>query len=332
MSKTVTPAELINEYNAWTVQAPMVRYSKQPFRELCASYNTHITYTPMMLSKEFARSEFARAADFSTSNSERAIFNLSRRKSNGEYEKTTEPVRGCLIAQFAANEAVTFSQSAELIAAHVDAIDLNTGCPTQWAYEEGIGSALLRKPEVVADIVKTTYDRVGSKLPITVKIRIDKEERRTEQLIKNAVMAGASIIGIHGRYRTQSSTTPVNLDGIALARSFSSVPTISNGDAWSLEQSLDIKDKTGCNGVMSARGLLANPAMFAGYEETPIECIDRFIDLSMSYGLQFPLFHRHIYYMLESKLSKSQRQSWHNVISTATALEWIEEYKESVLY
>lgn len=273
-----TPEQLLSEYDAWTVQAPMVRYSKLPFRELCAAYNTHITYTPMMLSTEFSRSEYARASDFSTSPSERGLFNLRRRRRGGvdedAFEKHTQSVRGSLIAQFAASEPVSFMQSAELIANHVDAIDLNTGCPTSWAYTEGIGGALLRKPEVVRDIIRTTYDRVGSTLPVTLKIRIDKEEKRTEQLIKNAVMAGVSLIGIHGRYRTQASTTPVNLVGVRLAQSFASVPTISNGDAWSLEESRRIREATGCEGVMSARGILSNPGMFAGYEETPMDCVD----------------------------------------------------------
>ncbi|EOR02125.1 tRNA-dihydrouridine(20a/20b) synthase [Wallemia ichthyophaga EXF-994] len=325
----IPPAELLAEYSAWTVQAPMVRYSKLPFRELCGGYNTHITYTPMMLSTEFSRSEYARASDFSTSSSERGVFELRRRRTAGwhdeAFEKHSQLTRGALIAQFAASEPVPFMQSAELIAPYVDAIDLNTGCPTSWAYAEGIGGALLRRPETVRDIIRTTHDRLGSSLPVTVKIRIDQDEKRTEQLIRNAVAAGVSLVGIHGRYRTQASTSPVNLDGVRLAQSFSDVPTISNGDAWSLDESLRIRDVTGCNGVMSARGILSNPAMFAGYNETPMECVDKFINLAIAYGLPFPLFHRHLAYMLESRMSKSQRLSWHTLHSIPGALDWIHE-------
>ncbi|TIA92906.1 hypothetical protein E3P99_00342 [Wallemia hederae] len=340
---TPTPAQLLTDYDGWTVQAPMVRYSKLPFRQLVGEYNTHITYTPMMVANEFSRSEYARASDFSTSLSERAVFSLRRRRRGGvgvsgrhafdslsdssAYEQHTTPVRGCLIAQFAANEPVSFSQSAELIAPYVDAIDLNTGCPTAWAYEEGIGSALLRKPEIVADIIRTTYDRLGGALPVTVKIRIDKEEKRTEQLIRNAVMAGVSVIGIHGRYRTQASTTAANMEGIHLAQSFSDVPTIANGDAWSLDHALAIRDKTHCEGVMSARGILSNPAMFAGYKDTPMECVDKFTHLAIAYGLPFHLFHRHIAYMLESRMTKKQRLSWHTLHSTPAALDWMEEFR-----
>ena len=52
-----------------------------------------------------------------------------------------------------------------------------TGCPQKWAFQEGIGCALLRKPEVVRDLVRTTKQRVGWNFPVSVKIRVDQDMR-----------------------------------------------------------------------------------------------------------------------------------------------------------
>lgn len=105
-------------------------------------------------------------------------------------------VRGSMIAQFAANDGSQLADAAELIKPWVDGIDLNcgpyflpqtnpcvtegilldvSGCPQKWAYNEGIGCALLRKPELVADLVRTTKQRVGWEFPVSVKIRVDKD-------------------------------------------------------------------------------------------------------------------------------------------------------------
>lgn len=146
--------------------APMVRYSKLPARMLFASYNTHITYAPMILAREFVRSAKARDADFTTSTHERGIFNFPLPTASGsglgresasasapardparalghmsarlnahaedlENEEaqpgTYRRVRGALIAQFAARSAKEFADAVEVVSPYVDGVDLNCG-------------------------------------------------------------------------------------------------------------------------------------------------------------------------------------------------------------
>ena len=97
------------------IAAPMIRYSKLPFRQLCRDYDVDLTYTPMMLAKEFIRHPHARYTDFSTNSFDRPI-----------------------IAQFAAKDTVTLSRAAEMVFPFVDGVDLNCGCPQTWACQEGI--------------------------------------------------------------------------------------------------------------------------------------------------------------------------------------------------
>lgn len=96
--------------------APMVRYSKLAARTLFSRYETHITYTPMMLSREYSRSEKARQAEFHTNDRERGIF-----------EQDGRTFKGALVAQFAAQKANEFASAVELISPFVDGVDLNCG-------------------------------------------------------------------------------------------------------------------------------------------------------------------------------------------------------------
>lgn len=96
-----------------------------------------------------------------------------------------------------------------------------------------------------------------------------------------AIQAGASHLTIHGRTRHEPSTVPPSLPGIAFAVSLAhaqGVPTIGNGDIWTRDDAVLMRKETGVKGVMAARGLLANPALFSGFEKTPKQAIEvRFV-------------------------------------------------------
>jgi len=198
------PTDLLANYETINVLAPLVRCSKLPFRHLCSLYETHITHTPMILAEEFSRSQTARISDFSTSVNERGVFWVEPRKSplgqssssthsHRSYQtpkrhdrlpptaqpptKDSQLVRGLLLAQFASPNAASLADAAELIAPYIDGLDINCGCPQKWAFHEGIGCALLRKPELVADMIRCTKDRLGWGWPVSIKIRIDPEEQ-----------------------------------------------------------------------------------------------------------------------------------------------------------
>lgn len=79
-----------------------------------------------------------------------------------------------------------------------------------------------------------------------------------------------------------------------------------------------------CLGVMAARGLLANPAMFSGYEETPLECIWDWVDISLEQGTPFTCFHHHLIYMLERVSSQPERKVFNSLSSTAAVIDYLQ--------
>ncbi|WWC70253.1 uncharacterized protein I206_104203 [Kwoniella pini CBS 10737] len=240
--------------------------------------------------------------------------------------KNSELIRGNLIAQFASPNSKSLIDACELISPFVDGIDLNCGCPQRWAYNEGIGCALLRKPELVREMIRSVRDRMGWGWSVSIKIRIDPDQKQTETLIRNALQAGISYLSIHGRTRHQPSTDPVNLEGIKFAVETvnGQVPCTGNGDIWTYEDVINMREKTGVTGVMAARGLLANPALFSNYSSTPSHVVSQFISLSTSYGLIFPLFHRHLAYMLENNFTKNEKVWFNCLSSSSAAIDWLE--------
>jgi hypothetical protein len=95
-------------------------------------------------------------------------------------------------------------------------------------------------------------------------------------------LRGAFLIGLLGStlslplHVDQPSTQPVDLPAISFASTLVAgrVPTVANGDAWTFDDVKMIREETGVQGVMAARGLLANPALFAGYDSTPKEAVE----------------------------------------------------------
>lgn len=146
-AEVLSPRTMLNDFKRVNICAPMVRYSKLPFRQLVSTYETHITFTPMILAQEFCLSEKARHSDFSTNQEERGTFMMeeSRPTSTNADNRSMRKVRGSLIAQFGGNNPFYLGHAAALVKNYVDGVDINCGCPQQWAYKEGIGSALLRK-------------------------------------------------------------------------------------------------------------------------------------------------------------------------------------------
>ncbi|BEI79989.1 hypothetical protein CcaverHIS002_0105180 [Cutaneotrichosporon cavernicola] len=320
---------MLEEFETVNVLAPLVRCSKLPFRHLVSLYETHITHTPMILAEEFSRSQQARVSDLSTSSDERGVFWMEPRR----HPPRVEPgALGALEALRISDERDAdgprppLADAAELIAPHIDGLDINCGCPQRWAYAEGIGCALLRKPELVADMVRCVHDRMGWEWPVSIKIRVDPDLRRTEQLVRTALAAGVSHITVHGRTRHQASTDPVSLDKLAFAVECvrGEVPTVANGDLWDLEDAHKMRRECGVHGVMAARGLLANPALFAGYDRTPVHAVENFVNLGLDYGFIFSLFHRHLAYMLESHFVKPEKTYFNALSSSVQVVEYLQ--------
>lgn len=125
----------------------------------------------------------------------------------------------------------------------------------------------MTQPSLVASMVTASKSALQSlgledKKTVSVKIRIHKDLRQTVDFVRIVEDAGVDFITVHGRTKGMKSSEPVNVEAIKLVKSVARVPVIANGDIFTLQDTTDMVQKTGVDGVMAARGLLENPGLF----------------------------------------------------------------------
>lgn len=285
------------------IAGPMVRYSKLPFRELVRQYNTDIVYTPMILAREFVRNDIARVSDFTTNIRDRSV-----------------------IVQVGCNNVEDLLKFVEMIHPYVDGIGLNCGCPIREQVREGIGAALMSEPELVSSMVKAVKDRFGDKVCFETKIRIHLNLDETIKFVKMVEAAGVDFITVHGRTKTTRLSQPANFDAIKLVKETVKVPVVANGDCFSYKDALEIAEYTGVDGVMAVRGILANPALFADYDETPWAAVEIFWHLATSYGLPFRVTQHHLSQMLDKIVPRRYLKEMNELANMVDLIDWFDKH------
>ena len=143
---------------------------------------------------------------------------------------------------------------------HPDIIDINMGCPVpKIALRSQAGSALLKDPKKIGEIVKAVVEAVD--IPVTVKIRSGWDEKSINcvRVAKIIEENGASAITLHARTRSQGYSGMADWSLIKSVKESVSIPVIGNGDVTSPELAKKMLDETGCDAVMIGRGVLGNP-------------------------------------------------------------------------
>jgi len=159
-------------------------------------------------------------------------------------------------------EAESFKIAAKYIEENMkpDIIDINMGCPvTKVAVKAKAGSALLKHPDKVKDIVSAVVDTVD--LPVTVKIRSGWDNRHINacEIAKIIEECGASAITVHPRTREDRYGVKSNWSLIKKIKDTLSIPVIGNGDIFTCYDAKRMIDETGCDAIMIGRGVLGNP-------------------------------------------------------------------------
>ena len=247
---------IMKEIDVSRICAPMVGGSELAFRLLTRRYGCSLAYTPMISSSRFPLEQEYRDQEFQTTPEDRP-----------------------LVAHFSANDPQQLLQSALLVQNECDAIDLNLGCPQRSAHAGHFGAYLLDPGDrpLILSIVKTVSDAVS--VPGFVKIRLLNSVPETIELVNQLAEAGASLVCIHGRYRVNlvgrtgagARDGAAHLDQIAEVRRATppELTLIANGNIRTHEDLAVNQALTGTQGVMSAEGLLDNPAIFLPPAQQP---------------------------------------------------------------
>lgn len=221
--------------------APMAGITDEVFRKLCKEQGASMVYSEMVSAKGL-------------------YYNNDR---TSELMAMSSEERPCAIQIFGSEPEVIAYTCSRLNVSDVDVIDINMGCPAPKVTKGGEGSALMKNPKLVGEIVKAAVG--ASNKPITVKIRRGWAEglENAVEIAKIAEANGASAIAVHGRYREQFYKGKADKNIISAVKKAVSIPVIGNGDIFKPDDAKEMFDETGCDAIMVARGAEGNPWIFA---------------------------------------------------------------------
>lgn len=223
------------------ILAPMAGVTDLAFRQICREHGAGLTVTEMASAK---------ALEYGDKKTPRLL-----RLARGEHPAS---------AQIFGSDPACMARSAKraLELSGCDIIDINMGCPAPKIVGNGDGSALMKSPDLAARIVAAVKQAVP--VPVTVKFRMgwDAQSVNCVEFARLCERAGADMVAVHGRTRSQQYGGTANWDIIRAVKEAVSIPVAANGDVFAPQDVPRILAHTGADFVMIGRGSLGDPWIF----------------------------------------------------------------------
>lgn len=223
------------------VFAPIAGFSEVGFRHMCAKYGAGLTYTELVSAKGLCygnkgTQELLAREDFSSP---------------------------CAVQLFGSDPEFMYKAAKDERLAKFEIVDINMGCPVKKVFNNGDGSALMKNPDLITEIVQAVKE--GAKRPVTVKMRagVDSGKPVAVECALAAQKGGASAVCVHPRYREQFYSGEADHSITKAVKEALDIPVIANGDITDLRSLAGVRDLTGADGFMIGRGALGRPWIFS---------------------------------------------------------------------
>lgn len=222
------------------ILAPMAGVTDLPYRILCREQGCGLVCMEMVSAKAI----------------------LYKNRNTKELLTVDPKERPVSLQLFGSDPKILSDIAAGLEEGPYDIFDFNMGCPVPKIVKNGEGSALMKDPQLVREILTAMVKAV--KKPVTVKIRkgFDDSSVNAVEIAKIAEDCGVAAIAVHGRTREQYYSGKADWEIIGRVKEAVKIPVIGNGDVFSDLDAKRLVEETGCDGVMVARGAKGNPWIF----------------------------------------------------------------------
>lgn len=264
------------DYRGKVVLAPMVRSGELPSRLSALKYGADLVWGPETIDR-------AMIGCYRKINPRNGTVEFARMPSNsGRKDKPPresiiyrlDPARekGKLIFQMGTATPELAVQAAKIVAADVNGIDVNSGCPKPFSTSGGMGAALLKDPDRLVSILEALVREVGNpfEIGISVKIRILETAEKTEALVSRLVKTGITGLTVHCRTTPMRPRERAIRDQLRMVASIchnAGVACVMNGDVASRSDALALMDEYGVDGAMIATAAEANSSCFRTIEQ-----------------------------------------------------------------
>ncbi len=317
-----TPAFFVRDVPVYgeTVLSPMDGYSDLPFRLICRSLGSAMSYT-----------EFVSVDELLT--------NVKRTARKLKFDPSERPMTFQIYGH---DEERLVEVAGRIEGLGPDIIDLNMGCWVNSISGRGAGAGLLREPAKISRIFTRLTQTL--KVPVTGKIRLgwDDASRNYLEIAKILEASGASLIAVHGRTKTQGYKGNADWDAIAEVKAAVRIPILGSGDVKTVADMDRMKQQTGVDAVMVGRAAIGNPWLFAGKDRsqvTPSEVVKlmrRHLALNIDfYGEEggIILFRKHAArYIPNTAADRALRLSMLTTTSRAELEDTISRYEAGELF
>eukprot|EP00397_Hematodinium_sp_SG-2012_P019501 GEMP01020038.1.p1 GENE.GEMP01020038.1~~GEMP01020038.1.p1 ORF type:complete len:458 (+),score=119.33 GEMP01020038.1:39-1412(+) len=300
-----------------TILAPMVRASTLAMRLECIDYGAGLVYSEETIAKKVLECRRVINPHFPD-----IVEFYSDREGTPAF-RTCAAEKKKLVFQLGVATAAIAQEAALIVCNDVSGIDINMGCPKSFSVKGGMGAALMRTPEIAADILKTVRRTLPTHVALSCKTRLYDDLDKTADFVKMLHASGAEVVALHMRTERDRPSTRARWDEFAKLKDMCpGIHLIANGDFFTRKRMEEFQSRVGANALMVARGAQYDPSIFSATSVAREDVVRRYTQRSIAVGATYQTVKWNLATMVTTsdEVFQSPSKEWNNKLTACKSL------------